>query len=129
LPPASLGPLRGIVTYQDACHLAHAQRLTAPPRRLLEAIPGLEIREMAESSLCCGSAGIYNVTQPEMAQRLQRRKVDRVLEVAPTIVATANPGCALQIRNGLDRAGGGNIAVKHVIELLDESLAAGRGPG
>ncbi|MDB5043464.1 MAG: protein of unknown function cysteine-rich region domain protein [Candidatus Eremiobacteraeota bacterium] len=128
LPPEALGPLRGIVTYQDACHLAHAQRITAPPRRLLEAIPGLEIREMAESSLCCGSAGIYNVTQPEMAQRLQRRKVDRVLEVAPTIVATANPGCALQIRNGLDRAGGAGIAVKHVIELLDESLAAGRRP-
>jgi glycolate oxidase iron-sulfur subunit len=84
---------------------------------------------MEESSLCCGSAGIYNVTQPEMAQRLQRRKVDRVLEVAPTIVATANPGCALQIRNGLDRAGSGGIAVKHVIELLDESLAAGRRPG
>jgi glycolate oxidase iron-sulfur subunit len=126
LPPGALGPLRGIVTYQDACHLAHAQRITLPPRRLLEAIPGLEIREMEESSLCCGSAGIYNVTQPEMAQRLQRRKVDRVLEVAPTIVATANPGCALQIRNGLDRAGSGGIAVKHVIELLDESLAAGR---
>ncbi len=129
LPPGALGPLSGIVTYQDACHLAHAQRITAPPRRLLEAIPGLEIREMAESSLCCGSAGIYNVTEPEMAQRLQRRKVDRVLEVAPTIVATANPGCALQIRNGLDRAGDGSIAVKHVIELLDESLAAGRRSG
>jgi glycolate oxidase iron-sulfur subunit len=128
LPPGALGPLRGIVTYQDACHLAHAQRITAPPRRLLESIPGLEIREMDESSLCCGSAGIYNVTQPEMAQRLQRRKVDRVLEVAPTIVATANPGCALQMRNGLDRAGSGGIAVKHVIELLDESLAAGSRP-
>ncbi len=126
LPAGALGPLSAIVTYQDACHLAHAQRITAPPRRLLESIPGLEIREMAESSLCCGSAGIYNVTQPEMAQRLQRRKVDRVLEVAPEIVATANPGCALQIRNGLDRAGSGGIAVKHVIELLDESLAAGR---
>jgi glycolate dehydrogenase iron-sulfur subunit len=126
-PPGALGPLRGVVTYQDACHLAHAQRITAPPRRLLEQIPGLEIREMAESSLCCGSAGIYNVTQPEMAQRLQRRKVDRVLEVAPEIVATANPGCALQIRNGLDRAGASGVAVKHVVELLDESLTAARG--
>jgi glycolate oxidase iron-sulfur subunit len=124
LPAGSLGALSGIVTYQDACHLAHAQRITAPPRRLLASIPGLELREMDESSLCCGSAGIYNVTQPEMAQRLQRRKVDRVLEVAPQIVATANPGCALQIRNGLDRAGAGRVAVKHVVELLDEALAA-----
>ncbi|HTW83528.1 MAG TPA: (Fe-S)-binding protein [Candidatus Sulfotelmatobacter sp.] len=121
-PAGALGPLRGIVTYQDACHLAHAQRITAPPRRLLAAIPGLELREMSESSLCCGSAGIYNLTQPEMAQRLQRRKVEHVLEVAPEIVATANPGCALQLRNGLDRAGAPAVAIKHVIQLLDESL-------
>jgi len=120
--------VRGVVTYQDACHLAHAQRITAPPRRLLASIPGLEIREMAESSLCCGSAGIYNVQQPEMAQRLQRRKVDHILEVAPEIVATANPGCALQIRNGLDRAGAPHVAVKHVVELLDESLTAAAHP-
>jgi glycolate dehydrogenase iron-sulfur subunit len=124
LPPHSLGVVHEIVTYQDACHLAHAQRITAAPRRLLAQIPGLELREMDESSLCCGSAGIYNVTQPEMAQRLQRRKVERVLEVAPETVATANPGCALQIRNGLDRAGAGDVAIKHVIQLLDESLAA-----
>lgn len=125
LPVGALGPVRAIVTYQDACHLAHAQRITAPPRRLLAAIPGLELREMAESSLCCGSAGIYNLTQPEMAQRLQRRKVEHVLEVAPEIVATANPGCALQLRNGLDRANGSAVAVKHVVQLLDESLSAG----
>jgi glycolate oxidase iron-sulfur subunit len=130
LPDGAFGALRGIVTYQDACHLAHAQRITAPPRRLLAKIPGLELREMDESSLCCGSAGIYNVTQPEMSQRLQRRKTDRILEVAPDIVATANPGCALQMRNGLerasaDRAGAQRIAIKHVIELVDESLAAG----
>lgn len=123
LPAGALGPLRGVVTYQDACHLAHAQRITAPPRRLLASIPGLELREMDESSLCCGSAGIYNVTQPDMAQRLQQRKVERIVDVAPEIVATANPGCALQIRNGLDRAGKPEIAVKHVVELLDESLA------
>jgi glycolate oxidase iron-sulfur subunit len=126
LPAAALGPVHAIVTYQDACHLAHAQRITAPPRRLLAQIPGLEIREMEESSLCCGSAGIYNVTQPEMAQRLQRRKVDHIVEVAPQIVATANPGCALQIRTGLDRAGASTIEVKHVVQLLDESLTAGQ---
>ena len=126
LPEGALGPLQGIVTYQDACHLAHAQRITAAPRRLLASIPGLEIREMAESSLCCGSAGIYNVTQPEMSQRLQRRKVERIVEVAPEIVATGNPGCALQMRNGLDRAGHGDVAVKHVVQLLDESLISRR---
>lgn len=124
LPPDALGPVPGVVTYQDACHLVHAQRISAPPRRLLRAIPGLELREMEESSLCCGSAGIYNVQQPAMAQRLQRRKVERILEVAPEIVATANPGCALQMRNGLDRAGHEAVAVRHVIELLDQSLAA-----
>jgi glycolate oxidase iron-sulfur subunit len=127
LPQGSLGALRGVVTYQDACHLAHAQRITGPPRRLLAQIPGIELREMDESSLCCGSAGIYNVTQPEMSQRLQRRKVDRILEVAPEIVATANPGCALQMRNGLDRAGAPQVAIKHVVELLDESLQARSG--
>jgi glycolate oxidase iron-sulfur subunit len=125
LPAGALGPLRAVVTYQDACHLAHAQRITAPPRRLLRAIPGLELREMEESSLCCGSAGIYNVQQPEMARRLQRRKVERILAAAPEIVATANPGCALQMRNGLDGAGHEAVAVRHVIELLDQSLAAG----
>jgi glycolate oxidase iron-sulfur subunit len=118
-----LGPLSAVVTYQDPCHLAHAQRITAPPRRLLAQIPGLEVREMAESSLCCGSAGIYNVTQPEMAGRLGRRKVGHVLDVQPQILATANPGCALQIANGL-RAAGADIEVLHVVQLLDRSYAA-----
>ncbi len=129
LPDRMFGTLHGVVTYQDACHLAHAQRITAAPRRLLGKIPGLEVREMGESSLCCGSAGIYNVTEPEMAQRLQRRKTERILEVEPEIVATANPGCALQMRGGLDRAGAKQIAVKHVVELLDESLRAAAGAG
>jgi len=119
----NLGPLEAVVTYQDPCHLAHAQRITAAPRRLLARIPGLEIREMEESSLCCGSAGIYNVTQPEMAGRLGRRKVEHVLDVAPDILATANPGCALQIANGL-RAAGKNVEVLHVVQLLDRSYAA-----
>jgi glycolate oxidase iron-sulfur subunit len=89
---------------------------------------------MEESSLCCGSAGIYNVTQPEMAGRLGRRKVEHVLDVAPDILATANPGCALQIANGL-RASGRKIEVLHVVQLLDRSYnksvertAAQRGP-
>jgi glycolate oxidase iron-sulfur subunit len=122
-----LGPVAASVTYQDACHLAHAQRITAAPRKLLAQIPGLELREMAESSLCCGSAGIYNVTQPEMAGRLGRRKVAHVLDVRPQILATANPGCALQIANGL-RAAGAEIEVLHVVQLLDRSYAAGAAP-
>jgi glycolate dehydrogenase iron-sulfur subunit len=117
-----LGAVNAVVTYQDPCHLAHAQRITAAPRRLLAQIPGLEIREMEESSLCCGSAGIYNVTQPEMAARLGRRKVEHVLDVAPDILATANPGCALQIANGL-RTSGPNIEVLHVVQLLDRAYA------
>jgi glycolate oxidase iron-sulfur subunit len=76
---------------------------------------------MNESSLCCGSAGIYNVTQPEMAERLQKRKVANALAVDPEIIVTANPGCALQLRNGLRAAGRDDVLVKHVVELLDEA--------
>jgi glycolate oxidase iron-sulfur subunit len=122
-----LGPLPVLVTYQEPCHAAHAQRISAEPRRLLAKIPQLELREMAESSLCCGSAGIYNITQPEMATRLQARKVARINEVAPQIVVTANPGCALQLQNGL-RKGGGKIAVRHIVEMLDASYTAYKSP-
>jgi glycolate oxidase iron-sulfur subunit len=122
-----LGPLPAIVTYQEPCHLAHAQRISAAPRRLLAKIPGLELREMDESSLCCGSAGIYNVTQPEMANRLQARKIARINEVAPHIVVTANPGCALQLENGL-RKDGRQITVRHLVELLDASYENYKSP-
>jgi glycolate oxidase iron-sulfur subunit len=118
-----LGALAGDVTYQDPCHLAHAQRVVAAPRRLLARIPGLRLREMNESSLCCGSAGTYNLTQPEMSDRLAARKIENVLATEPTIVATANPGCALTLVNGL-RAAGKQVEVKHVVQLLDASYAA-----
>lgn len=117
-----LGPVAATVTYQDACHLAHAQRITAPPRRLLSRIPGLNLVEMNESSLCCGSAGTYNVTQPEMAQRLGERKAQNVIATDAEIVATANPGCAMQMAAHLGEQNS-PIRVKHVIELLDESYA------
>ena len=106
LPAGALGPLDA-ASSRTRTRVTSRTRSASPRRRAgcSRAIPGLELREMDESSLCCGCAGIYNVTQPEMAQRLQRRKVDRMLEAAPEIVATANPGCALQMRNGLDRAG------------------------
>ncbi len=115
-----LGRIDATVAYQDACHLAHAQRITAAPRRLLAQIPGIALREMAESSVCCGSAGTYNMTQPEMAQRLGRRKIENVVASEAQVVATANPGCALQMRAYL-RERGSSIVVKHVIELLDEA--------
>jgi glycolate oxidase iron-sulfur subunit len=118
-----LGPIHAAVTYQEPCHLAHAQRISEAPRRLLARIPGLLLREMNESSLCCGSAGIYNITQPEMAERLQERKIRNILDAEPHIVATANPGCALQVAAGLAKTGR-RIHVRHVIDLLDESYAA-----
>ncbi len=114
-------PIDATVTYQEPCHLAHAQRVTGAPRRLLAKIPGLKLVEMDESSVCCGSAGIYNLTQPEMAKRLQTRKVDRVRATGAQIVATANPGCALQLEAGL--RGGEPVAVKHVVELLDAAYS------
>ena len=118
-----LGPIERTVTYQDACHLVHAQRIALAPRKLLSRIPGLRLREMPESSVCCGSAGIYNLTQPEMAARLGSRKVKNILAVEPEIVVTTNPGCTLQMASGLRDAGSG-IQVKHVVELLDEAYAA-----
>ncbi len=121
LPPG-MGWKEMVVTYQEPCHLVHAQRISAAPRHLLNQIPGLILREMAESSLCCGSAGIYNITEPEMAQQLQRRKIENALRVEPEIIVTANPGCALQLASGL-RAAGRNIEVKHIVELLDEAYA------
>jgi glycolate oxidase iron-sulfur subunit len=122
-----LGPLPAIATYQEPCHLVHAQRISAAPRRLLAKIPGLELREMDESSLCCGSAGIYNLTQPDMATRLQARKIARIAEVAPHLVVTANPGCALQLENGL-RKEGREIAVRHLVEVLDASYESYKSP-
>lgn len=120
-------PSHGIdadVTYQEPCHLAHAQRVTAAPRRLLGKIPGLRLREMDESAVCCGSAGIYNLTQPAMSERLRKRKVENVTRTGATVVATANPGCALQVSAGL-RAAGSSARVAHVVELLDEAYGAG----
>ncbi|MFY9779888.1 MAG: (Fe-S)-binding protein [Candidatus Baltobacteraceae bacterium] len=121
--PPELGRIDATVVYQDPCHLVNAQRISAAPRRLLAKIPGLVLKEIEESTLCCGSAGIYNVTQPEMAERLQRRKVACILAAEPTVVATANPGCALQVAGGLKNAGR-PIPVKHVVELLDEAYSA-----
>ena len=106
------------VTMQDPCHLAHAQRITEAPRKILRSIPGLQLVEMAESSLCCGSAGFYSLIQRDMSQRLQGRKVDNALAAGADIIASANPGCMAQLDQGLRNAGS-DVSVKHVVEILD----------
>ena len=115
-------PLAARVAYQDACHLAQAQRITAPPRALLRQIPELELVELHEPNLCCGSAGVYNVTNPSQASALRARKLADVERSGATLVATANPGCLLQLRAGLDGQPGAP-QVKHLVELLDAASA------
>jgi len=120
-----LGRIDAAVVYQDPCHLVNAQRIAGAPRRLLARIPGVVLREIEEPTICCGSAGIYNVTMPEMAERLRRRKIENILAANPDVIATANPGCALQLTAGL-REAGRSIPVKHVVELLDAAHSAYR---
>jgi glycolate oxidase iron-sulfur subunit len=112
----------GSVTYQEPCHVVHAQRIRAQPRALLRAIPGLELREMAESSLCCGSAGIYNLTRPRESEQLRARKLDNALKTGATTIITTNPGCYIQLLKGAAECGS-SINVKHIVEILDEATA------
>jgi glycolate oxidase iron-sulfur subunit len=112
----------GTVTYHDACHLAHAQRLTRAPRDLVQAVAGKRFVELPEAEVCCGSAGSYNLTEPEMAERLQRRKTENILRIAPEIVVTTNPGCLLQMRAGLAQAGQSRIQVVHIADFLETAL-------
>lgn len=122
----ALGPLRTAGTYHDACHLAHGQGVVAAPRAILGRIPGLELRPLAESDTCCGSAGTYNLTEPVMAERLLARKVERILATGADTLVTGNPGCMLQIEAGL-RARGSAVQVLHTVEVVARSLDAGRG--
>ena len=108
------------VTYQDPCHLGHAQGVRAAPRQLIAAIPGLKFTELKEAEVCCGSAGIYNVVQNEMSERLLQAKMRRIDETETDMILTANPGCLLQLRAGIARSGS-KRRVMHVIELLDEA--------
>jgi glycolate oxidase iron-sulfur subunit len=121
LNTADLQPLRARVTYQDSCHLAHGQKIKTAPRQLLRAIPGLEFVEMPGADLCCGSAGIYNVVHDEMAAAVLEKKMRNASSVRPDIIATANPGCMLQLQAGVKRHGKEGQTVRHVVELLDES--------
>ncbi len=121
-----LGCLPLTVTYQEPCHLAHAQRISKQPRDLLTAIPGLRLVEMNEPQLCCGSAGVYNVTQPEMSDRLGQRKVRNAIATGAEVVVSANPGCMIQLQAGLRAARGPSgcgrrVRVRHLVELLDEA--------
>jgi glycolate oxidase iron-sulfur subunit len=117
------GRVEASVTYQDSCHLVHAQRIREAPRTVLRSIPGLELREMAASDRCCGSAGIYNLTQPEMSRTLLDRKMDDALATGAGVICTANPGCMLQLEAGV-RLHGDHQPVRHVVELLDEAYLA-----
>lgn len=114
--PLQSVPLK--VTYQEPCHLIHAQRIGVQPRELLRRIPGLELIEMQESVVCCGSAGIYNVTQPVMSRQLQERKLTHTTATQADVVITANPGCFLQLQSGLQRAGS-SMRVMHIVDILD----------
>lgn len=116
---APLRPMRIKATYHDACHLGHAQRITAAPRRLLEKIPEMELAPLAESDICCGSAGIYNLTEPLMAKRLRSRKVSNIRDSGAAVVVTSNPGCMAWIESGLHGAG---IRIVHPATLLREAL-------
>jgi len=109
-----------VVTYHESCHLCHGQKVVNQPRQLLQAIPKLKLVELTESSWCCGSAGIYNLTQPEMAGQLLERKMDHVIASRATTVATGNPGCLLQLINGCKQRGV-ELRVVHPITLLAEA--------
>jgi glycolate oxidase iron-sulfur subunit len=113
-----MGPVNAVATYQDSCHLAHGQKIRSAPRKLLAAVPGLTLREMAGSDLCCGSAGIYNVVEREMSGQILAHKMETINATGAAIIATANPGCMLQLQAGA-RLHGSRQRVMHVVEVLD----------
>ena len=119
--PDVLLRLAAVVTYHDACHLAHGQGIREAPRRLLESIQGLTLVPLKESDMCCGSAGTYNLTQPEMARKLLERKVANIVATNAQIVAMGNPGCMAWIARGLKEYGSG-IRTMHTVEILNEAI-------
>jgi glycolate oxidase iron-sulfur subunit len=121
--PPSSGAGVDRVAYHDACHALRAQHIREQPRSVLRTIPGLEIAEIPSGDVCCGAAGLYNVLEPEMSSELRRRKAEAVSSTGTTIVATANPGCTMQIAAGL-RELGEDVEVVHPVELLDRAYAA-----
>ncbi|HEY9767358.1 MAG TPA: (Fe-S)-binding protein [Coleofasciculaceae cyanobacterium] len=119
LHPLTSGELT--LVYQDACHLLHGQKISAQPRQLLRKIPGVKLREPLDASLCCGSAGIYNMLQPETADELGRQKADNLINTGASVIASPNPGCSLQIQKHLELKGS-QVKLLHPLELLDHSI-------
>ncbi|MCL2541239.1 MAG: heterodisulfide reductase-related iron-sulfur binding cluster [Nocardioidaceae bacterium] len=120
-PRAERHPLPVTVAYHDACHLAHAQGVRDEPRRLLGGIPDLEVREIAEAELCCGSAGIYNILHPEASRELGERKAANIVATGAEVLVTANPGCLLQVTSAI-AARGHEMGMAHLVEVLDASI-------
>ncbi len=124
-PRAPRGAVRLKAAYHDACHLQHAQGVRAQPRRLLQDIPGVEVREIGESEICCGSAGIYNLLEPGPATELRDRKVRNILKTDAEAIVSSNPGCLLQIATGLEAAGR-PLRIMHLVEVIDQSIREGQ---
>lgn len=114
-------PLEVDIAYHDACHLAHAQSVRAEPRRLLTAIPGLRLHEIADAEICCGSAGIYNIVNPAPARELGDRKAATIVDTGAQVLVTANPGCLMQVASAIERSGH-PMGMAHTIEVLDASI-------
>ena len=121
---AKLSPLQNeplTLVYQDACHMLHGQKISVQPRQLLRKIPGVQLREPIDAALCCGSAGIYNILQPEVANELGRQKVENLTNTGATLIASANIGCYVQISRHL-KLQNKNVPVLHPMQLLDYSI-------
>jgi glycolate oxidase iron-sulfur subunit len=119
-----VAPLKNVtlrVTYQDSCHLLHGQKISSAPRTLIRAVPGVELVEMAQGDQCCGSAGVYNVTETSAALEILAAKMENIRATRAQVIVTANPGCILQLRAGAEIHGTGQ-EVMHVVELLDRAL-------
>ena len=121
--PEPGAPLALRIAYDAPCHLLHAQRIAEPPLAVLRAVPGAEVRPTADSAQCCGSAGLYSTLEPELSRAVLAPKIEGILADPPDVVATANPGCVMQLGAGL-RAAGSTLAVRHPVELLDQSYRA-----
>ena len=126
--PMPGAPLEMTVTYDAPCHLLHAQRIATPPLRVLGAIPGLRLVPLEGSEHCCGSAGIYNLVEPEVSDTVLAPKLARIADTRAPLVATGNPGCLMQIGAGLHQAGS-SVRVIHPVDLLDASYAAAGSTG
>ncbi|MEL6555213.1 MAG: (Fe-S)-binding protein [Cyanobacteria bacterium J06621_11] len=121
---AKLHPLQDeplVTVYQDACHLLHGQKISRQPRQILEQIPGITLREPLDAALCCGSAGVYNMLQPDVAEELGNMKATNLVNTGATLIASSNPGCSLQIKQSLEKQGK-TIMLKHPMQLLDLSI-------